>query len=120
MDVRSGPRASWRITTAPHVDLAPLGVLATLLRDAGAPSQLQEMGAASGSHDANRGDVHAAPAHDIPVRSVLEAERRQDGADAAMAGAVRRDASIRDEADGQHDPQSRRQRSRPRTGGGAS
>jgi hypothetical protein len=58
------PSASWRITTAPHVDLAALGALATLLRDTGAPSQSQEMGAALGSHDANRGDVHVAPAHD--------------------------------------------------------
>lgn len=43
----------------------------------GTPSQSQDMGAASDSHDANLGDVHAAPAYDIPVRSVFEAERRQ-------------------------------------------
>lgn len=58
--------ASWRITTAPHVYLAALGTLAKLLHDTGAPSQSPEMGAALGCH-ANRGDVHAAPAHDIPV-----------------------------------------------------
>ena len=79
------PSTSWRITVAPHVDLAALGALGTLLRDTGASSQSREMGAALGSHDANRGDVHAAQAHDIPVRSVLEAERRRDDADAAMA-----------------------------------
>lgn len=81
--------ASWRITTAPHVYLAALGTLAKLLHDTGAPSQSPEMGAALGCH-ANRGDVHAAPAHDIPVRSVLEAERRRHSADAAMAGAAGR------------------------------
>jgi hypothetical protein len=75
--------AGWRITTAPYVDSAALGALATLLHDMGAPSQLQEIGAALRSHDANRGEVHAAPADDIPVRSILEAERRQDDADAA-------------------------------------
>ena len=36
----------WYITPAPHVELAALGALATLLRDTGAPSQSQEMGAA--------------------------------------------------------------------------
>ncbi|WP_027163595.1 hypothetical protein [Mesorhizobium sp. WSM1293] len=76
--------ANWRIIAVPHFDLAALGTLATLLHDIGVPSQSPEMGAALGSH-AKRRDVHAAPAHDIPVRSVLEAERRQHEADAAMA-----------------------------------
>src|SRR5690606_15556675 len=66
--------ANWRITVHPRVDLAALGALASLLRNTASPSQSDEMGAALGSHDANRGDVHAAQAHDIPVRSVLQAE----------------------------------------------
>lgn len=50
--------ASWRITDAPHVDLAALRILVTLLRDAHSPSQYQGMmGAGFGSDDANRGDV---------------------------------------------------------------
>ncbi|WP_245518923.1 MULTISPECIES: hypothetical protein [unclassified Mesorhizobium] len=65
---------AWRIAAAPHVDPRTLGVLVTLLQDATAnshtPSQLEDSGAASGPHDANRGEVHAAPAYDISVRSV--------------------------------------------------
>ena len=114
------PSASWRITDAPHVDLAALGALATLLRGTVAPSQSHEMGAALGSHEANRRDVHAAQAHDIPVRSVLQAERRRGDANAAMADAARRDASIRDEADGKPDPRSPRRRALSRREGGAS
>src|SRR5437868_10137904 len=52
---------------APYVDIAVLTALATLLQDvtsvSGAPSQLRDSSAALGSHDANRGDVHAAPAY---------------------------------------------------------
>jgi hypothetical protein len=66
--------AIWLITTAPHVDLAALGVLVSLLRDTDTPSQSQAIGAALGSHDTNQRDVNAAQAHDIPVRSVLQAE----------------------------------------------
>ena len=59
-------RATWRVGAAPYVDLAALGALATLLQDVAAvsdaPSQLRDSSAALGSHDANRGDVHAAPA----------------------------------------------------------
>lgn len=51
---------NWHITAAPHVGIAALVVLATLLRDIDNPSQLQGMGAALGSHDTNRGDAHAA------------------------------------------------------------
>jgi len=58
-------RATWRVGAAPHVDIAVLSALATLLQDvtsvSGAPSQLRDSSAALGSHDANRGDVHAAP-----------------------------------------------------------
>ena len=72
-------RATWRVGAVPYVDLAALGALATLLQDvvavSGAPSQLRDSSAALGSHDANRGDVHAAPAQDIPVRSVLQSAR---------------------------------------------
>jgi hypothetical protein len=75
---------SWRITTAPHVEL---GALASL-RDTDNPSQTQAMGTASGSHDTNQGDVHAAQADDIPAQSVFQAERRQDDTDTAMAGAA--------------------------------
>ncbi len=52
--------ASWRITNAPREDLAALGALASLLQDTDPLSQSAEMGAALSSHDANRGDVHAA------------------------------------------------------------
>src|SRR6202790_2641326 len=67
----------------PNVDIAVLTALATLLQDvtsvSGAPSQLRDSSAALGSHEANRGDVHAAPAYRSPssseqctsVRSVL-------------------------------------------------
>jgi hypothetical protein len=59
--------AAWRVGAAPYVDIAVLTALATLLQDvtsvSGAPSQLRDSSAAFGSHDANRGDVHAAPAY---------------------------------------------------------
>lgn len=59
--------AAWHVGAAPYVDIAVLTALATLLQDvtsvSGAPSQLRDSSAASGSHDANRGDVHAAPAY---------------------------------------------------------
>lgn len=71
--------AAWRIAAAPHVNPRTLGVLVTLLQDATAnsptPSQLEDSGAASGPYDANRGEVHAVPAHDISVRSVLQPAR---------------------------------------------
>src|SRR3981189_3891751 len=88
--------AAWRVGAAPYVDIAVLTALATLLRDvtsvSGAPSQLQDSSAALGSHDANRGDVHAAPAYRsspssqqcTSVRSVLRPALRR-GADAAIA-----------------------------------
>lgn len=56
---------SWRITAAAQVDLAVLVALAELLHDTGVPSQSQKIGAASDSHDSNRGEVHAAQAHDL-------------------------------------------------------
>jgi hypothetical protein len=59
--------AAWRVGAAPYVDIAVLTALATLLQDvtsvSGAPSQFRDSSAALGSHDANRGDVHAAPAY---------------------------------------------------------
>src|SRR6202045_4334248 len=94
-------RAAWRVGAAPYVDIAVLTALATLLQDvtsvSGAPSQLRDSSAALGSHDANRGDVHAAPAYRSSpsshqcksIRSVLRPALR--GADAAMAGVARRD-----------------------------
>jgi hypothetical protein len=61
--------AAWRVGAAPRVDIAVLRALATLLRDvtpaSAAPSQTWDSSAALGSHDANRGDVHAAPTQDI-------------------------------------------------------
>src|ERR1700739_1074160 len=104
-------RATWRIGAAPCVDIAVLTALATLLQDvtsvSDAPSQLRDSSAALGSHDANRGDVHAAPAYRsspssqqcTSVRSVLRPALRR-GADAAMAGVGRRDAPNADAADG--------------------
>ena len=108
-------RATWRVGAAPYVDIAVLTALATLLQDvtsvSGAPSQLRDSSAALGSHDANRGDVHA-PAYRSPpssqqctsVRSVLRPARRR-GADAAMAGVARRELDVNesfrpDESDG--------------------
>jgi hypothetical protein len=86
--------ATWRVGAAPYVDIAVLTALATLLQDmtsvSGAPSQLRDSSAALGSHDANRGDVHAAPAYRSPsssqqctsVRSVLRPALRR-GAEAS-------------------------------------
>ena len=66
-------RAAWRVGAAPYVDMAVLSALAALLQDvtsiSGAPSQLRDSSAALGSHDANRGDVHAAPAYRSPPSS---------------------------------------------------
>src|ERR1700738_1674988 len=63
-------RAAWRVGAAPYVEIAVLTALATLLLDvtsvSAAPSQLRDSSAALGSHDANRGDVHAAPAYRSP------------------------------------------------------
>src|SRR5258705_2577759 len=127
LDVRSAARATWRVGAAPHVDIAVISALATLLQDvtsvSDAPSQLRDSSAALGSHDVNRGDVHAAPAYRSPqstsVRSVRRSALRRS-ADAAMAGVARRDAPYADEADGPSDLQSRRPRPRSGTGGGAS
>src|SRR6202171_5652033 len=124
-------RAAWRVGAAPYVDIAVLTALATLLQEvtsvSGAPSQLRDSSAALGSHDTNRGDVHAAPADRsspssqqcTSVRSVLRPALRR-GADAAMAGVARRDAPYADEADGPPDLGSRRRRPRSGTGGDAS
>src|ERR1700716_3557063 len=124
-------RAAWRVGAAPYVDMAVLTALATLLQDvtsvSGAPSQLQDSSAALGSHDANRGDLHAAPAYRsspssqqcTSVRSVLRPSLRR-GADAAMAGVARRDAPYADEAAGPPDLRSRRRRPRSGAGGDAS
>src|ERR1700737_1639670 len=124
-------RAPGRVGAPPHVDIAVLSAFATLLQDvtsvSGAPSQLRDSSAALGSHDANRGDVHAAPAYRSPpssqqctsVRSVLRPAHRR-GADAAMAGVARRDAPCADEADGPPDYRPRRRRPRSGTGGDAS
>src|SRR5260221_2532865 len=123
--------AAWRVGAAPYVDLAVLTALATLLQDvtsvSGAPSQLRDSSAALGSHDANRGDVHAAPAYCsspssqqcTSVRSVLRPAHRR-GADAAMAGVARRDAPYAHQADGPPDLRPRRRRPRSGTGGDAS
>src|SRR5258708_2788193 len=123
--------AAWRVGAAPYVDIAVLTALATLLQDvtsvSSAPSQLRDSSAALGSHDANRGDVHAAPAYRSPpssqqctsVRSVLRPAHRR-GADAAMAGVARRDAPYADEADGPPDLRPRRRRPRSGTAGDAS
>src|ERR1700737_2022965 len=124
-------RAAWRVGAAPYVDIAVLTALATLLQEvtsvSGAPSQLRDSSAALGSHDANRGDVHAAPAYRsspssqqcTSVRSVLRPAPRR-AADAALAGVARRDAPYADEADGPPDLRSRRPRPRSGTGGDAS
>ena len=96
-------RAAWRVGAAPYVDIAVLTALATLLLDVTSVSgaaQLRDSSAALGSHDANRGDVHAAPAYRsspssqqcTSVRSVLRPALRR-GADAAMAGVARRDVN---------------------------
>src|SRR6202790_4518429 len=121
-------RAAWRVGAAPYVDIAVLTALATLLQDvtsvSGAPSQLQDSAPALGSHDANRGDVHAAPAYRSSpssqqcksIRSVLRPALRR-GADAAMAGVASRDAPYAYEADGPPCLGPRRRRPRSGTGG---
>lgn len=68
------PSASWRITTAPHVDLAALGALATLLRTRVPQIAIAGDRGSIGLSRRESGSVHAAPAYDIPVRSVLEAD----------------------------------------------
>src|ERR1700692_2558310 len=85
-------RAAWRVGVAPYCCIAVLTALATLLQDvtsvSAAPSQLRDSSAALGSHDANRGDVHAALAYRssqssqqcTSVRSVLRPDLRR-GAD---------------------------------------
>lgn len=108
--------ASWGIWAAPHVDLAVLGALAALLDDTGEPSQSRRIDAASDDHDPNRGDVHAARAHDTSVRSVLQL-CSADRADPAMAGTAGRDAPTADLADGAPNPRPRRRRSVRITGG---
>ena len=108
--------ASWHITTAPCVGLAVLDALAKLLQDTDAPSQSRVTGAASVSHDTNRGDVHAAQAHDTPVRSVLQT-CCADRTGSTMASAAGRDATAADQADGALDPRPRRRRARCATGG---
>src|SRR5258708_9666311 len=107
-------RAAWRVGAAPYVNIAVLTALAMLLHDvtsvSAAPSQLRDSSAALGSHDANRGDVHAAPAYRsspssqqcTSARSVLQPARRHR-ADAAVAGVARRDAPYADERDGPSD-----------------
>src|SRR6202049_3195499 len=124
-------RAAWRVGAAPYVDIAVRTALAPLLQDvtsvSAAPSQLRDSSAALGSHDANRGDVHAAPAYCpspssqqcTSIRSVRRPAHRR-GADAAMAGVARRDAPYADQADGPPDLGSRRRRPRSGTGGDAS
>ncbi len=112
--------ARWQITAAPYVEFAALGALAVLLRDTSTTSQMQEMGAILNSHEANRGDIHAAPIHERPVRPVLKAERCQDGGDTAMAGAAGGDTAVSDDAYGEPDPRSHRRRAHSRTGGNAS
>lgn len=63
--------AHWRTMPVPHVELASLRALARILEEAGTRSQREEIGAASDSHKASRGDVHATSVHDLSVRSVL-------------------------------------------------
>lgn len=104
--------ARWHTMPFPHVELASLHALTTLLEEAGASSQSAAMGAALVSHEASRRDVHATPVHDISVRSVLGSTQREDSGDAAVAGVAGRDAP---NADGAyrapaHQPRERRKR----------
>lgn len=67
----------WRSMPFPHVGFATLHTLAKLLEEVGASSQCLVMGAALVSHETSRGDVHAAPVHDISVRSVPDPIQRE-------------------------------------------
>src|SRR3979409_1144823 len=64
--------AAWLVGAAPYVDIAVLTALATLLQDvtsvSGTPSQLRDSSAALGSHDTNRGDVHAVVCTENSIR----------------------------------------------------
>jgi hypothetical protein len=61
---------SWRVATAPQVELSVLGALAVLLQGTDPFSQSRAIDAALISHDSNRGEVHAAQAQDLPARII--------------------------------------------------
>ena len=107
--------AGWRIEASPQVDLFVLISLAGLLQNAGAPSQSRDMGAALRSHDTNRGDLNAAPAHPTSVRPVLQPAR---GADAAMADVAGRNAPAAHQTVGSPHSRTRRRQTRHSTRGG--
>jgi hypothetical protein len=88
------------ICVAPYVNIAALSALARLLHVALPISALPISGAASGSHDSHRGDIHAAPAQDLSVRSVLQPPRPRNGIDAAVADIACGDAPDIDDLDG--------------------
>ena len=88
------------IGAAPYVDIAALSALARLLHMAKAISASPVSGAASGSHDSHRGDIHATPAHDLSVRSVSQPSRSRDGSNAAMADTACGDPPDTDDLDG--------------------
>ena len=81
LDVRSGGPRGLAFGAARYVEIAVLTALATLLQDvtsvSGAPSQLRDSSAALGSHDANRGDVHAAPAYRSPPTAAAQTPQWQ-------------------------------------------
>ena len=112
-----GVCAMVRIDTAPHVDVGALANLVKLLRATRPISARQISGAASGSYDSHRGGLHAAQAHDIPVRSVFQPSRFRDGADAAVADASDVDAREVDAADCAPAARSRHRRSQRGPGG---
>jgi hypothetical protein len=86
-------RATWRMSAGPHVDMAALCLLATLLRKAAPASTAVSRSPVSvgglSSHDAKRGDAHGAPTQHRSARSVRPPVRSEGGRDTTMASAAR-------------------------------
>ena len=117
--------APMRVETLPHVDIAALRALRTLL-DAtmrvgvgGTPSNAPLWGAVKVSHDQNRGEAHATPTaastqpskRNAAVRSIHHEEQRERHTDAGMADVATANAPSSDgTADAPH-LRSRRRRS---------
>ena len=108
-------RATWRMDAGPHVDMAILCLLATLLKAAPVSTAVSHSPvsvAGLSPHDANRGDAHGSPTQHRSARSVRSPARSEGGGDTTMASAPRRSSPGADQADGPPDPRPRR---RPRS-----
>ncbi len=110
--------ANCEVSLAPRINLAALGALANILKEAGTLSQSTKLSAASGSHEANRGDfdaTHASPSVRIVLRSAGDGEVEP----AAVAGAARGNTPDAVRTDGATVARPRRRRKRTSPGGDA-